>query len=239
MNIVKNIPKITGSGPFIQPPKFQFFAKSILSLQLSSNSLINLNPSSSNFILQSNSTKLINKRKLLSLGSKIPPLIFDEIKSNEGCNLLFQNYNGNNHFINLEISNQSSSSSSINVKRNNLFGWYGELKISQFDDKDQYLKISNVEGQSNIILNSSNQLFTVKLIDKSDIISIKTNQLIAYNGLNTKEYLNPFKNSTLIDKFLNLFDSNNKFVIKYNNWINPLIKQEYRTFKGPAIVIFN
>jgi len=172
---LNNVPKSTGSGPFIEYPKFEPLGNpaSLINVTLPASSILNLR---SNSILAANGdlNNINSKLSILKLLTT-KPLIYNKISSTSPLSLILSNKGSNKFFINLELS-EGETWTLFNTK--NLIGWYGpDLTIN--NNKIGVL-LQSGNNKSNVILNGENQLFTLNL-ESNETIYLNPKSILAIN----------------------------------------------------------
>lgn len=184
--IIIDKPLVTGSGPFVEVPKFKPIGNpaNFLQVVLPQSSKLNVRSISSSIIaIDNSSTKQQQDNEAFVVTNKHSVIDYQEIYSKCSLNLIIQGNNENNFKL-LELKNQQLQIQDdwIILQESNLIGWIDKFKLN-IESIDLLEKFSSLKINGNgyiLIDGGSNEVYELNLHENEDML-VNLNSLIAIN----------------------------------------------------------
>ena len=179
-------PLVTGSGPFVEVPKFKPIGNpaKILQVVLPQSSKLNVRSISNSIIaIDNSSTDQAPDNEAFIVNNKHSVIDYQEIYSKCDLNLIIQGNNENNFKL-IELKNQQLKSQDdwIILQDYNLIGWIDNFKlnIESIDLLDKFSSLK-VNGNGYVLIDGgSNEVYELDLDENEDML-VNLNSLIAIN----------------------------------------------------------
>ena len=225
----------TGSGPFIELPRFKTLGKDgnllqVIIPQSSSNLNIQINSNSIIGVTSNDGIDLNFQNKFLPIDNGLEFQELSTTNTNNELNLLIHGNNNNNYKL-IELTKKQIKPW-ILIKDENLIGWIENYKLEfQSIDILQNFKSLQIKGNGYILINGTNEGVIDLNLGKNEEILINPNSLIAINGNNNDISYQLIPHIGLLDnKFPKISLIPSKFAFKlpthgiWGNLFNPIKK---------------